>query len=182
MTAFVERIGGVLVSPRSTLLRILRTGEGNLGELAFLMVLVSLTVAPVQAGQVFLLLRSSIPAGLSALLSLVANRMAGPILGAIAGAVVLSGVDRIRRGKLSMPFDRSLDACLYALVPFLLLSSLGGSLSELGAELWFMPHRLLRGTPSVFMIRFAVAYAWPLVLFGVLVREVWKEAPDERHA
>jgi hypothetical protein len=45
-----------------------------------------------------------------------------------------------------------------------------------------MPHRLLRGTPQVFLIRFAVAYAWSLALFAILVRDVWKEAPDERHA
>jgi thiol-disulfide isomerase/thioredoxin len=45
---------------------------------------------------------------------------------------------------------------------------LGAALSAGGFELWFMPHRLLRGGPGVFAIRLAVAYGASLVLLVAL--------------
>ena len=45
--------------------------------------------------------------------------------------------------------------------------SLGALLSRFGVELWFMPHRRLRGIWWVFGLRVLAAYGWSIVLFFV---------------
>ena len=72
---------------------------------------------------------------------------------------------------------------MYGLTPFLALAAVGAILHATGYGLWFMPHRLLRGRGWYFGARFAVAYAWPICLFGVMAWSVFKgvaeDVPDE---
>ena len=49
-----------------------------------------------------------------------------------------------------------------------------GILSVLGLELWWMPHRTLRGTFWYLSLRVLVAYTWSFVLLLLVARELWK--------
>ncbi|MFO0726819.1 MAG: YIP1 family protein [Myxococcota bacterium] len=182
MKGFLGRIGGVILAPRRTLYAILSEGGGNFGELLFLMLLVTITVSPNQAGEAFLIMRRWPLDGLMQLFSLVATRMAGQVIAAVVAAALLLGIAKLRQGTPSFGFDRALDACLYALIPFLLLSSLGAALSELGLEAWFMPHRVTQGPPLILAARVLAGYGWSIVLFAMLAIRVAKEGPHERSA
>jgi hypothetical protein len=58
-------------------------------------------------------------------------------------------------------------------VPYLLLASAGAICSELGLELWWMPHRTIRGMLQAQVIKIAVAFSWPVLLFGVAAMRMW---------
>jgi hypothetical protein len=166
----LRRLGGVIVAPRRTLLAIAR-GEGSVFELLPWMLLVSLTVAPYQTGQAFLLLRVSVADGLSAIGGLFLGRMTAPLVAAVVGAMVLIAVARMTP-KTDLSFDRGFDACTYALVPHLVLASVGAALSEAQMELWFLPHRLVKGNLTVIAIRIAAGYGWSLLLFAILAWDI----------
>ncbi len=168
------RIGGVIISPRSTLQRLILKPEGQLWELMPWIVVVTATVSPVGAGRAWLVGRLDFIDGALQFLNVIAGRMLGPMIGLIVAAGLLYGVDRFRhRSREPLPFDVALDACAYTLVPFLVLASVGAAASRLGFELWFMPHRRLGGRGWVGVARFSAAFAWPLALYGVLVWRVW---------
>jgi len=171
----LDRFGGVFLHPRRTLAAIL-DGRGSFFEILPWMILAAIIVAPTQAGQVVLVGRTSPVDGVRAFFGLISTRAGGPLLGAVAGALLLVGWAR-HRGR-ALGFDRAFDACAYALLPHFALAALGAMLSALGAELWFMPHRLLRGTGWYLAARFAVAYGWSLLLFLTMLRTL-REARDE---
>lgn len=179
LSAALSRLGGVFLHPRSTLWRVLARGEGSLFEVLPWLALAALTVSPTGAGQAFLLLRVSPGEGVIALLGLIVNRMSGVLMVMIGGAVLLLVIASAARARIKPGFDRCLDACAYLLLPHLLLASTGAALSELGVELWFLPHRLPKGAPSVLALRLAVAYGWSLLLFGLLAWEIVKRREEE---
>ena len=178
LMSHLSRLGGVLAHPRTAFDRILDLREGSLLELVPWAVLVSITVAPVEAGRALLLFRVSIAEGIVSLLALVANRMA-PALGlAIAMAAVLYVLELFRRGKDERyGFDRLLDACSLTLVPFLALASLGAFLASLDLELWWMPHRRIGGDFAARTLRIAVAFGWSITLWGWIAYRVWRKRP-----
>lgn len=179
-SGFLDRLGGVFVRPRATLAGVLARGEGSLFEVLPWIALCAFTVAPIPAGQALLLLRARPVDGVLALAGVVTTRMGGALIGALVGALVLQLLGQLRPGgKVSLGFDRCLDACTYALLPHLALASVGAGLSELGLELWFMPHRLLRGTGFSVASRFVVAYGWSLVLFGGMMIWIWRSPIEE---
>ena len=138
------------------------------------MVLTAFTVAPAETGQGFLLLRATPLDGLLALLGVVSNRIGPSLIGAGIGALLLVALDRTGSAPGRLTLDAAFDACCFALVPFLLLASAGAALSSRGLELWFLPHRALRGRADVLAIRAAVAYGWPMALYVVAARDVWR--------
>ena len=170
----LERLGGVIASPRATFRRLL-DGEGSMFDVLPWFVVVAVTAAPIAAGQMLLIGRVDPIDGARALLGLVVTRTGGALAGAAVAAVVLVLTGRLSpHRKHAVGFDRSLDACVYCLVPYLVAASLGGALSELGWELWFLPHRLLRGRAEVLAVRFLVAYGGSLLLYALLLYEVWR--------
>jgi hypothetical protein len=182
----LERLGGVLLHPRATLKGVLEGRGGSFFELLPLLLVVPAIVAPVSAGQALLVGRVAVVDGLRAYLGLVANRVGGPVMAAVIGALVLVLVDRVRPGtKRDLSFDRTLDACLFALVPFFLFAVLGKLLSSLGWELWFLPHRPTRGRGLYLLARLAAGYLWPALLFLGMLWAVWRgqldgaDAPEE---
>jgi hypothetical protein len=104
-------------------------------------------------------------AGAWSFLALVADRTSVGLIGAVVAALLLQW--------LGHTFDRAFDCTMHMLVPFLLLAAIGALASELGGEMWFMPHRRLTGVHWVYAVRVLVAYGWSLVLFAVVARSVW---------
>lgn len=164
-------MGGVIVRPRSTLLSILRGGGGSIWELLPWLVITAAAAAPIQAGRAILVARVDPIGGLRSLLSLLADRMSVGLIGALVAASVLYLLRPAKDGE-GVHFDRALDAAVFMLVPFLLLMAIGAICSALGAEMWFMPHRRLRGVWWVLSIRAAVAYGWSVALFFVVAWNV----------
>lgn len=178
----LARIGGVIVRPRRTLSAVLFDRRGRLWEVVLWMIVVCAAAQPVRAGQAMLLSRVDIIGGASAFLNLLASRMLGPLIGALVGAAILWAIDR-----KNVSFDAAVDTCAFALVPLLLLTAVGAGLSNLGVELWFLPHRTLGGRGVFFGTRLAVGYGWSILLFLLLVLEVRKRgdatpAPADRPA
>lgn len=168
----LARLGGIFLHPSRTFDALLR-GEGSVFDVLPWALLTSVTVAPSEAGQALLLLRMDLVDGATALIGLFANRFGWPLAGAAIAALLLSALERAKHQE-GHGFDRLFDATAYALLPHLLLASAGGALSSVGAELWFMPHRLLRGRWDVLTLRIAVAFGWSLVLTGLLARKLWR--------
>ena len=80
-----------------------------------------------------------------------------------------------------------MDACAFALVPFLVLVAVGAALSNLGVELWWLPHRNLGGRGVYLAARVGAAFGWSIILFSLMVLEVRKRsdaapAADDRPA
>lgn len=171
----------MIVRPRETLARLLFAHEGRLWEVLFWMVLVTAAAAPVPVGRALLLARVDAFGGVQVLVTLLAERLAAPLVAAVAGALLLQVVDRARRrGSAGQPlsFDAALDGCAFALVPLLLATAAGVLLSTLEVDVWFLPHRALRVTGKTLAIRLAAAYLWPLALFGVAASVVWRGPAD----
>ena len=178
----LERMGGGILHPRKIFDGILNGAGGSMFELLPWMVLVTLTVAPTESGQIVLMGRGDLFVAVRMLLGLVTNRLGGALVGAAVGALVLSGLSALgRRGRdrRGPGYDRLLDATTYCLVPFLALASLGALLRASGVEVWFLPHRLLSGRGMVLATRVLVAFGGPLILFGVLATRVWHHARAE---
>ncbi len=179
MTAALARLGGMIIHPRRTLRAVL-AGEGSFFELLPWFVLVSMAAAPKAAGQALMMLRADIPTGLRLFVGNVANRTGSPMVVAALVAVALTFVSGLRHrdSKQSPGFDRMLDACAYCLVPYLLLAAIGAALAASGMEVWFMPHRMMRGQGWYLAARALAAYGWPLVLLGIVAVEVWRVEPE----
>lgn len=159
----LARIGGVLVRPRHTLLSIAMGQGGQLWELLPWIAIAAATAAPIEAGRAILLMRADVVAGLGSFAALIGDRIGAGLAGAAIGAAILSAVSAKR-----IPFDRAFDACLFMLVPWMLAASVGSALSELGVELWFMPHRRIRGDGWILTARILAAYGWSITLFVVV--------------
>lgn len=170
----LARLGGVIVAPRATLTRLLRAPEGQMWELLPWFVVVTAVLSPTGAGRALLVCRVGVLDGLLLFVNLIAGRMLGPMIGLFVAASILHLVDRLRfRGALQVPFDVALDATAFTLVPFLLLACVGALLSQLGLELTVFPHRSLQVAGWLGAARVATAFGWPVVLFGILLKEVW---------
>lgn len=177
----LQRLGGVIVSPRRTLRALLWQGEGRMWEVVLWLVVVTATVAPTRAGRAALIGRTSLLDGAQMFLSAVANRMLAPLLGLVIAASILHLLDRVlREGPPAVPFDVALDACAFTLVPFLALASLGAGLSALGVEVGVLPHRRLDAPPWIGPTRVALGFFWTFALYGGLLQEVYVRAKTSR--
>lgn len=164
------RLGGALLVPQRTLLGVLTRGGGSLFEVLLLALLTGIVVEPTRAGQVVLMLRSSLLDGLVMALQTLVGRFTPALLGALGGALVLVAVARARGVLPELGFDRALDACAYALVPHLVLALVGATAAQLGLDLWFLPHHPLRGRGLDLVWRFVAGLGWSLALWGLLLR------------
>ena len=136
-------------------------------------------LSPNRAGQALLYLRSDFMDGLQIYLSLIVSKLSTPVGAAIVGALILSVVARIkvRSDDSSIAklwtFDRCLDACMYMLVPFFVLCSLGIILESMGIRFMFLPHRPMRGQGIYLSIRLVLAFGWSLALYMYLLNSMW---------
>jgi len=173
LVAHLARLGGVIISPRRTLRRALWQGEASLWEIWPWMLVVTAAVAPTGAGRAVLVGRVAALDGVLLFFNLVASRMVAPLIGVLVAAILLTLVSRLAPGAPKATFDAALDAVGLTLVPFLLLAAAGSLLYALGLELWFMPHRRFAVPGTAGAVRLAVAFGWPLALYGFLIWEVW---------
>jgi hypothetical protein len=173
LMAHFSRIGGVLIRPRATLLRIIG-GEGNALEIVPWVLVVVATIVPTSIGHGLLLLRARFFDGLVALLQVLQVRMLNAFFGVLVAAVALHAIERIRRPpERRMGFDRALDVCAFMLVPFLLLTMVGFVLAAFGLNLWWMPHNRMLGDAGTIVVQVIVAFGWSLMLFAIAVRAIW---------
>lgn len=165
----LARIGGVIVRPRATLLRMFLGSEGSLLELIPWMVIISMTVAPVSAGRALLSMRVDPVDGFSALLRLLAGRMVEPLACAFGGAAVLYLFARVKRPfRRDLPFDRALDLAAFMLVPYFALAAIGVIAASAGVDLWWLPHRQLNVPIEHLALKALVSYGWSLALLLIL--------------
>ncbi len=175
----VGRLGGAVATPHRTLVGVLQQGRGSIFEILPLALVAGVVVAPTSAGHALLMLRSSFADGLIMISQLVMGRFSYGLIGALVAAGILVAVDRARGGPAGFGFDRALDACGYALVPHFVLTLAGAALAAQGVELWFLPHRTVRGQGLHWLTMVAAGYAWSVVVFGVLLAHVWR-VPREK--
>lgn len=167
----LERLGGIILHPRRTILAILAERPGGLTEILAWASLVSCALQPVGAGQALLLVRASPLDGVMSLVSVIASRLSLALGGVIAAAVLLALLERVRvkDAAARRGFDLALDACAYLLVPYLLLASVGQLLAASGLDLGWMPHHNVRGRFGDRLLQAAVAYGWSIGLYALLV-------------
>lgn len=174
----LERLGGVLVAPRATFRRLLRTDEGRFSAILLWMVLFYVSIEPERVGRALLVARVDGLAGVFLFLNGLGQRFAAPLAGVVAAAVILHRV--ARSPSVHLPLDRALDLVSYALVPYLFLGASGVILASLGLETGVLPHRPIRGSPALVAARLVAAYGGSLILFGILLFEARREARTER--
>lgn len=169
------RVGGVLISPRATFRRMIETGEGNLLELVPWLILVTVVIAPIETGRAILMLRVDVWEGIMSFVTLLSNRMMPALAGALgAGIVLYLGELIFRPGEEKRGLDLALDATAFTLIPYFFLCVLGVVLGAVGREIWWMPHRQLRGTLPYQLLRLGVSFGWSLVLWGLMAFEFFK--------
>lgn len=164
----VRRLGGMLVSPRRTLRALVTGTEGRVGEIALWLVLLAAAVSPVRTGRAILVGRVAVIDGVWAFLAHLQVRLFVPVVAVLIVAVLLMAASGPRR----LSFDRAMDVAGFLLVPVLLLTALGVLLRAGGVDLWFLPHRTLRGGLAARAIYVAVGYGWSLVLLAVALYEL----------
>ena len=167
----VQRLGGMLVSPRATLRRLL-AGEGRLDEVALWLIVLTAAVSPVRTGRAILVGRLGVLDGVLTFLAYLQTRLPVVLLALLIGAGLLMLVGGQRR----LSFGRAVDVAGFLLVPVLLLTALGIVLRSAGVDLWFLPHRTLRGSFGTRALHVALSYGWSMVLLVVAMHEIRRPA------
>ena len=177
----MERLGGVFSRPRATLNRLLEEREGSLYEPLLVFVVTSIIAAPSQTGRAILFLRVSPIEGLTVLLQMLSERLWPVFAGALAAAILLRFGPDSRAKAATAGFSRLVDLGFYLMLPYAVLVVLGAAAAHFGFELWFMPHRLPNGGPTILGTRLAVAYLPSLGLLSWWVLGMGRavEAPAE---
>lgn len=153
-------MGGMLISPRATLARMLVTPPRFEALLPW--IFLSTAIAePVRVGQSFLLMRIAPIDGLLLFVQQAFQRFGPPVLGVFLLALLRSLLPP-RGGRRS--FDVWSSIFGFALAPLFLLTAIGGGLAALEVEIWFLPHHRIDLGHSAGLVRALVAYAWPLAL------------------
>lgn len=173
--AHVDRLGGMLVSPRRTIRRLLSEDRGGLGGILLWLVVLIASTSPVRTGRALLVARTGLVDGALQFLVFLQPRLL-PLLLAVAVAAALMV---LVGGRGGLSYGRALDVASYLLVPAMLLMAVGTILSTLGLELWFLPHRTLRGSIGQRATYIAVSFGWSLVLLALTLAELrrWPPAP-----
>ena len=171
--AHFERLGGMLVSPRMTLRRLIDGDGGHLGEIFFWVLVVVAASSPVRTGRSLLVARVALLDGISSFFVHHSARL-WPLL----IAVVVAGALLAIVGGSKLGWSRATDVAAFLLVPVLFLTALGVILRAAGIELWFLPHRTLRGTLSHRVVYGVVSYGWSIVLLWLALLEVWRNRSE----
>jgi hypothetical protein len=164
----LERLGGMVVRPRTTLARLLEGDEGRAWSILLWLLLLDGALAPAGVGRGLLVARVDVLDGLFLLLNGFTRRMAIPLAGAVGAAVVLSVAAR-GRGR-PLPLDRALDVAAFLLVPFLAVMAGSVLLGIAGWSPSFLPHHGFRGPPGLVALRAGLAFAGSLALLVLAVR------------
>ena len=171
--AYFDRVGGVFVRPRAALRSILWNQSGTLwGVLPWALVFVA-TVSPSRVGRAGLMLRVDPIDAFRLLAQSLSERVGPPFLAALIVAIALVAMGRAR-GHGTPGFSAALDAAVYALLPFLVLGTVGQALARMGIELSALPHRRLQGDLPMLIARFVVGYGWSIGLGVVLLIEAYR--------
>ena len=165
--AHLDRLGGMLLSPRRTLRRLIDGHAGGIGEVFLWLIVLLAAVSPTRTGRAILIGRVAVLDGLLVFLTYIRPRLL-PLLAGVAAAAALAALV----GRRRLGFGRALDVAAYLLVPTLLLMAVGLLLRSLGIELWFLPHRTPRGSLLFQAIHVAVSYGWSLGLLALLLHEL----------
>jgi peroxiredoxin len=161
----LARIGGLVVAPRRTL-RALLEGEGSALDIVPAIAIAAVASTPAKLGAGLLLLRARPDTALHKLGPDLWHQWSYPLLFVVFAATALA------YGK-EAPTRRCFAVSTYALVPSLLLMSIGGAAQRLGVDLAVLPHHPISGGPLERAARILVAFA-PSV---ALVAGVFSKAP-----
>lgn len=182
----ISRIGGVLIHPRETLDELLAGEGGSVFDILPWCVVVACVLSPSRAGQVVLFMRVDVLEGLRILASLVSSQMMRPLVGVLVAALLLAMIARFTKAgsdssgeRITWTFDRCLDACMYMLVPYLLITSVSVIVEQLGVRGSFFPHRPFRGRGVYLFIRLALAFGWSFCLYFYVLKKLWSGSEPE---
>lgn len=181
----LARLSGVLLAPRASLRRVVFGGEGRIGDVLLLLLVIMFGTAPLEMAVIF----SGADRGIGMVLSRTADMYMRfalvPLV--VCGVVGLVLVGLVRFVGRRVPIDAAIAAALYLWVPVGVLGLLGEMLFSFGLDLPVLPHVpvafFLRGEPALWLIllRAAVSYGWSAalvwVLFKVLLEDGRKIAP-----
>ena len=171
-TRHLDRLGGMLVSPRATSRRLLTDGQGTFTEVFFWMVVLAAAVSPIRTGRAVLLSRVGLLDGLSVFATHLQGRLLGPMVGVLVAAALLAAIDPRRSPDQRLGFSRAIDVVTFALVPVLLLTTVGLLLRAGSIHIWFLPHQTPRGPSAMQALYVLVSYGWSFVLWAVLAFEL----------
>ena len=172
-----ERIGGLIISPRSTLSRLLRPDceEGRIWSILVWLVFLCLILDPSQTGRIVLIARIDVPAGVMLLANMFGRYVWGPFMAIILSTIVLSFASRFFRRPLSV--DRALDVSAYFFVPYIALTVLGVLLLNLGIDVTWLPHHRWDGVGVLAVVQTLFRGGPFLVLLGLAVQVLRR--PDD---
>lgn len=168
----LERLGGMLSSPRATVRRLLDSDEGRMWSVLIWLVVLGVALEPVAVGRALLLARVDVLGGLYRVANALSRPLAVPLAGMMGAAVLMS----LASGSRRLPLDRALDVASHLLVPFLALAAFGAVMSSLGIEMWALPHRPLRGPAWLVTLRATVGFGASLLLLTVAVHDLRQRA------
>ncbi len=164
----------MILHPRATLDAVIHARAATLLGLLPWFAIVAFALEPVRTGQALLLFKVGLLDGLMTLVQVFGNRMAQPFVGIVAASALLALVETFLRPRDQRHgFDVALDASTFALVPYLLLASVGRLLQVAGLDLWWLPHHSIRGVWWERAIEIAAAYGWSAALFVVAAQSFW---------
>ncbi len=135
---WLSRLGGVLLSPKNTFERLIKDGQGGVGDVVWFMLLAMIGTQPLNSAKAFL----GAGQGLIVPFSKLANQFfafaLGPLVVLFALGLLMAGVARIRGIKTSV--DGLLTSVTYLWVPVGVLGMAGALLVEVGLSNTILPH------------------------------------------
>lgn len=149
--AFLRRIGGMLVAPRTILDEVRTGGPGGLPDLLLLLLLQLIAVHLQQLVRAtWFMLQVSYAGGISTLLNTISQSVLAPVVGAFIGVIVLHLMTRGRGGG-----HRNLDMAALCVVPVVTVDLLLTLVA--GASGW-------KPDPLVVLPAFSLGVVWSLCL------------------
>ena len=185
----LQRLGGMLVAPRRTVLEVLRGGHADALEPVVLAMLVVTSAFPVTVGRYAMVAEVSVLTALSRLVSANGFIWSRLVNEAAFCAVAAAGwfVVSLRRGRVH-PFH-AVTAALYLYVPMAVTVLVGALLTRGGLAWPWLPNHPMDGW-WVFegnrlhydrvVVKWLVEMVWPLVIGLLVAWQLWIREPGPK--
>jgi len=171
LPAHLARLGAALIRPRAAVRARLNGGPGGLAELLPWTLLAAGAARPGGLGQSLLIARTDLLAGLLRLAGVWSELVAPVLLGVVVVSVLAPGRSRSR-----VDGGDAFDAACLALVPLVLMVSVGALLEAVGASGRWLPNRLPRGTDPAALTAAGLRYGWSFAILGLTLWEAGRRS------